>query len=217
MYDRTLMADPEPKKRTSTYNSPLRAKQAAATRRAIVEAALGLFEVNGWAATTMPMIAREAGVSVDTVHATFGTKSTLFMAALDLAIVGDDEAPAMAERDDFALLGRGSRIQRIRAGVQYTMAVYDRSVPILRTLREAAASDAVANERSRRYDQDRHDLIAAGLTLMLGSEPSEELTDAVWALISPEVHAALLEGRGWTRERTEDWFVVMVKAAIDRT
>jgi len=210
------MANPDPPKKTPSYNSPLRAKQAAATRRSIIDAALDLFEQHGWSTTTMPMIAKEAGVSVDTIHAVFGTKSALLMAVLDVAIVGDDEALPMAERPDFAELGRGSRPQRIRAGVRYTMAVYSRSVRILRTLREAAASDAVANERCQRYDQDRHDLIAAGMTLILGRDAPDEVTDSVWALVSPEVYAYLIEGRGWSADRAEDWFVPMVKAIVDR-
>jgi AcrR family transcriptional regulator len=210
------MADDARTGRSSNYNSPLRAKQAAATRRSIVEAALLLFGEHGWSATTLPAIAKEAGVSVDTIHAVFGTKSALLMDVVHVAIVGDDDDVAMADRDDFALLGKGRRAERIRAGVRYTLAVYDRSVPILRALREAAASDAVARERFERYDHDRRELIAAGTALMLGSTPSEEQVDAVWALISPEVRTYLLEDRGWSPEAVEDWFVHMVKAALDR-
>jgi AcrR family transcriptional regulator len=209
------MAPADAPKRTSKYNSPLRAKQAAATRIAIIEAAEELFEANGWAATTMPAIAKRAGVSVDTIHSVFGTKSTLLMTVVHVAIVGDDEDPPMSERDDFALLGKGNRQQRIRAGVRYTMAVYSRSVPILRTLGEAARSDATAEERRRRYDQDRHDLVAIGLALMLGREPTEEVVDGVWAVVSPEVYSHLLDGRGWTEQQVEDWMVQMVKATID--
>jgi AcrR family transcriptional regulator len=204
------------KVRESNYHSPLRARQAAATRRSIVEAALALFQERGWATTTLPMIAEHAGVSVDTIYATFGTKSDLFMAAIDLAIVGDDGEAPMADRPDFAELGRGRRAERLRAGVRYTMDVYDRSVPILRTLREAAASDEQAQARDARYDQDRHNLIAAGMTLILGAEPPSQLVDAIWAVISPEVYTHLRDGRGWSRQQVEDWFVDLAAAAIRR-
>jgi len=210
------MADDARPGRSSNYNSPLRAKQAAATRRSIVEAALSLFGEHGWAATTLPAIAKEAGVSVDTIHAVFGTKSALLMDVVHLAIVGDDDDLSMAERDDFALLGKGRRPERIRAGVRYTLQVYDRSVPILRALREAAASDPVARERFERYDHDRRELIAAGTALMIGATPTDEQVDAVWALISPEVRTYLLEDRDWSAEAVEDWFVDMVRAALDR-
>lgn len=212
---RAVAAADEPTK-SSTYHSPLRARQAAATRRSIVDAALLLFGEQGWAATTLPAIAKQAGVSVDTIYSVFGTKSSLLMDVVHLAIVGDDDEVAMADRPDFALLGKGRRHERIRAGVRYTLQVYDRSVPILRALREAAASDPVARERFERYDHDRRELIAAGTALMLGSEPTDAQVDAVWALISPEVRTYLLEDREWSPQAVEDWFVDMVKAALDR-
>ena len=156
------MTDDARPARSSSYNSPLRARQAAATRRSILDAALQLFGERGWAATTLPAIAAEAGVSVDTIYAVFGTKSALLMDVVHLAIVGDDDEAEMSERPDFALLGKGRRHERLRAGVRYTLRVYDRSVPILRALREAAASDPVARERFERYDDDRRALVAAG-------------------------------------------------------
>lgn len=210
------MATAKRARRTTRYHSPLRARQAAETRQAIIDAALELFRDQGWASTTLPAIAARAGISVDTIYATFGTKSSLLLAVVDVAIVGDDEEAPMAERPDFAELGRGRRSERLRAGVRYTMAVYERSVPILQTLREAAASDDVARERLERYDQDRRDLIAAGMGLILGEEPTDEVVDAIWALVSPEVYTYLLTGRAWPAARVEDWFVDLAKAAITR-
>jgi AcrR family transcriptional regulator len=207
----TTGADPP-----SRYHSPLRERQAAATRRAIIDAALVLFGEQGWAATTLPTVAARAGTSVDTIYATFGTKSALLMTAVDVAIVGDDEEAPMAQRPDFARFAQGRRHERLRTGVRYTMDVYARSVPILDALREAAASDQAAEERLTRYGQDRRDLIAAGMALILGEEPSEDVIDAIWALVSPEVYTYLIHGRRWPAPRVEDWFVDMAKAAIAR-
>ena len=133
----------------SRYHSPLRARQAAETRQAIIRAAIKLFRERGWTATTLPMIAREAGTSVDTIYATFGTKSDLLMAAVDVAIVGDDEEAAMIDRPDFALLGQGKKMERLRNGVRFTLGVYERSLPTLKALQEAAASDEAALLDSR--------------------------------------------------------------------
>ena len=44
------------------------------------------------------------------------------MAAVDVAIVGDDEEEAMVDRPDFALFAKGRRIERIRTGVRFTVA-----------------------------------------------------------------------------------------------
>lgn len=209
------MARQPARERTSNYHSPLRAKQAAQTRRAVIDAALALFSENGWAATTVPMIAAEAGVSVDTIYAVFGTKASLLMTVVDVAIVGDDAETAMVDRPDFALLGHGRRHVRLRTGVRYTMAVYARSVPILRTLQEAAASDEVARARHAQYDLDRRALVAAGMELIMQQPPSVEIVDAVAALVSPAVYTYLLD-QGWSDQQVEDWFVDLVKATIDR-
>jgi hypothetical protein len=136
------------------------------------------------------------------------------MAAVDVAIMGDDDSPAMIDRPEFALIGRGRRTERLRTAVHFTMDVYERSVPMLRTLREAAASDDAARARLAQYDEDRRNVVAAGLELILGTSPTEELVDALWALVSPEVFTHLTEGRGWSAARTETWFVHMSSAAI---
>src|SRR6187549_3153545 len=92
--------------RRSRYHSPLRAKQAAETRQAIVNAAIALFGERGWAATSLPMIAAEAGTAVDTIYAAFGTKSGLLMAAVDRAIVGDEDPTPMVDRPELALFAK---------------------------------------------------------------------------------------------------------------
>ncbi|MGO9876773.1 MAG: TetR/AcrR family transcriptional regulator [Acidimicrobiia bacterium] len=198
------------------YHSPLRARQAAQTREAIIGAAITLFAGRGWAATTLPMVASEAGTAVDTIYSTFGSKSELLMAAVDVAIVGDDEAAPMVDRPDFALLGKGRQHERLRAGVHFTLGVYERSVPILKALQEAAASDAAARARLRQYDDDRRNVTAAGLTLILGDTPPDEIVDAMWALVSPEVFIYLTEGRRWPLPRAETWFVEMSRTAIGK-
>ena len=62
------------------YHSPRREEQAAATRRAILEAAERLFERDGFAATSMAAIAAEAEVATKTVYLGFETKSGLLRA-----------------------------------------------------------------------------------------------------------------------------------------
>ena len=197
------------------YHSPLRARQAAETRLAIVSAAIRLFGDRGWAATTLPMIAAEAGTAVDTIYSVFGSKSGLLMAAIDLAIAGDDEPTAMVDRPELAQFAEGSRLERLRTGVRFTMGVYQRSLPILRTLQEAAASDEAARARLTQYDNDRRDVMIVGLNFILEGPAPDELVDAIWAIASPEVLTMLTKGRGWSVAQTEAWFVEMCDAAID--
>src|SRR5688572_27004399 len=70
------------------YRSPRRAEQAAQTRRDIVMSAGRLFRDHGYAAVTMPVIAREAGVGVETIYRAFGSKAGLFKCVIDAAVAG---------------------------------------------------------------------------------------------------------------------------------
>ena len=72
-------SSPKRKPRRS-YASPLRAAQAAQTRQRILDSAVRLFAEGGYSATTLPDIAAEAEVSVETIQA-HGPKRALLLAA----------------------------------------------------------------------------------------------------------------------------------------
>ncbi|GAA5031746.1 helix-turn-helix domain-containing protein [Actinopolymorpha pittospori] len=73
--------------RTRTYRSELRQRQAAETRRRVVEAAAGVFSENGYQAATFAQIAKRAGVSIETVQK-HGPKTALMWAAVEVASFG---------------------------------------------------------------------------------------------------------------------------------
>ncbi|MEV2209561.1 helix-turn-helix domain-containing protein, partial [Streptomyces sp. NPDC047970] len=77
---------------------PTRAEKARLTRGRMVEAATGLFTERGWARTTVEDIARTAGVGVQTVYFTFGTKRALLKEVLDTAVAGDGDPLATLDR-----------------------------------------------------------------------------------------------------------------------
>jgi AcrR family transcriptional regulator len=73
--------------RARAYRSDHRRRQAAETRRRVVEAALDLFGRQGYPATTFVDVAGQAGVSVQTVLK-HGPKTALLRAAVELAAFG---------------------------------------------------------------------------------------------------------------------------------
>src|SRR3954447_16667619 len=87
---------PKPKRR---YDSPRRREQAAATRRAILEAAQTLFLRDGYAATTMAAIASEARVALKTVYVNFETKSGVLRALWNFRLRAGQEEVPVAEQD----------------------------------------------------------------------------------------------------------------------
>src|SRR5881398_2341205 len=80
------------------YHSPRRREQAAATRRAMLEAAQRLFERQGYAATSIAAIAANAGVAQKTVYLAFETKSGLLRALWHLLLRGDEGDAPVGER-----------------------------------------------------------------------------------------------------------------------
>lgn len=73
--------------RTRRYRSELRQRQAAGTRRRVVEAAAVVFSENGYQAATFAQIAQRAGVSIETVQK-HGPKTALLWAAVEVASFG---------------------------------------------------------------------------------------------------------------------------------
>jgi len=84
--------------RARPYRSDLRQQQAAQTRLRVVEAALTLFSRQGYRATTFTQLAREAGVSVETVRK-HGPKAALLQAAIELASFGVEGETDFFETD----------------------------------------------------------------------------------------------------------------------
>src|SRR4051812_6026406 len=75
-----------------------RTERAWATRMRILRAAYSLFAAHGYPTVTMAAVAAEAGVAVQTLYFTFGTKAALLQHAYDYAVLGDGEVLPPAEQ-----------------------------------------------------------------------------------------------------------------------
>lgn len=207
------ISDPES---STAYHSPLRARQAADTRKAVLAAATRLFGERGWTGTTLAAIAAEAGTAVETIYSGFASKRGVLLAAIDVAIAGDDAPWPIESRPEFAELGTGSRTERLEAATRFITAALLRAVPLMKPLQEAAASDTGAMERLERYETVRRATIAAGLELVLGQVPTDRLVDAMWVLASPEVFVKLTGERGWSVDSYRSWLVETADALLGR-
>jgi AcrR family transcriptional regulator len=98
---------PDAESRTRTYRSELRQRQAAETRRRVVEAAIEVFGENGYQASTFAQLAKRAGVSVETVQK-HGPKSALLWAAVEVASMDVE-----GDRFDFLASERGARLLEV--------------------------------------------------------------------------------------------------------
>ena len=82
----------------------------------------------------MREVAARAGVAVETVYATAGSKRALLRQVSDVAVVGDDAQVALAARPEFAALGSGSRGERLAAAARMLTRLNSRTAALNRAL-----------------------------------------------------------------------------------
>ena len=80
------------------YDRSGRQRDAAERQQRIIEAAHIRFVRDGYGATSIEQIARDAGTSTQTVYAAFTNKAGILRRVVDVAIAGDHEDVAIIER-----------------------------------------------------------------------------------------------------------------------
>lgn len=189
-----------------------RAEKARATRRRIREAALRLFREHGYGATPMQAIADEAGVAVQTLYFTFGTKRALLSEILDIAIAGDEEPVATLDRPHIqALMDDPDPVAQLRGQARITRLVYGRLAPALEVVRGAATADPDLADlwetsiKQRATVMER--FIAALVTKTQLREGIDQAAavDIALALQGPELYEFLVGRRGWSPDQYEQW------------
>jgi AcrR family transcriptional regulator len=120
----------------------LRRAQIARTEARIVTAATEVFLADGYHATTLEAVARQAGVGARTVYLRFGTKVALFKRVVDVAIVGDTEAVDVLGRDwAQAAMTAPTAGERITANAAAARQIMERSEALFAVAQQAAASE----------------------------------------------------------------------------
>jgi AcrR family transcriptional regulator len=196
---------PEVKKRT--YDSSGRQEQARRNRVRIIEAARERFLGDGYAATTIPAVARGAGVSVETVYKSFGNKAGLLKAVWDVTLVGDDEPVPMDARGEVqSVLAEPDPRKKIELYATYVPRIVGRVGPMGRVIHEAASSDPSAAAIEAQIEEER--LIGMGMFAqhlhdgghLRTGVTVEKARDVLWAATSPAVWDLLVVRRGWDDE-----------------
>lgn len=183
------------------YRSPARQERAAATRRAILRAARTLFVEQGYSVTTVAQVAREAGVSVDTLYASVGRKPELLLAVHDLVLGGAEDA-IPAEQREYVFAVRAARGARAKLAT-YAGAleqVLPTTVPLAEALRVAAVNDpdcarvweSLSGRRARNMLLLARDLRGTGeLREDLGDH---DVAHLIWTTNGPEYYRLATSG-----------------------
>jgi AcrR family transcriptional regulator len=196
------------------YRSTRRAEQVAQTRRDILATAGALFRARGFAGVSMPTIAAEAGVAVETIYRAFGSKAGLFSAVVDAAVAGGAaraEIPVVERPAIRAINEESDPRRQIERYAATQPGIHRRAGPLLRVLAAASASDPelqalwISIEERRRHGQRGFVAMLAGRGALQAGLTVEEGRDGLWALTSLAVFDMLVGTCGWSLERYELW------------
>lgn len=201
---------PQPVKRR--YDATSRRAAAARRRAAIIEAATRLFLADGYPATTMAAVAREAGVSTETVYAVVGTKPELFRLLTETAISGTGEPVPVLQRDYIqAVRQEPSARGKLEIYAAAITRIQQRMAPLYRAVQQAAAAEPELAE----VWQQLLDRRARNMPLLIENLKSaaalrdglstQEAADTVWAVNSTEVYELMTQTRGWSPEHYQQW------------
>jgi AcrR family transcriptional regulator len=215
------MEETRPKRR---YHSPQRLLQAEDTRRKVLDAARRLFAAQGYAATTLPNIAREAGVSQPTITAVFGTKAQLLSQMIQLAVRGDAESPPLTERPWWqVMLSEPDPRQQLALHAANVRRIHERSADVAEIVRGAATADPEIATMLRELAEGRlrdAQMVAQSLDekqALAGTVGREWAADLLWSLCSHDLYRMLVVERHWPPEQYEQWLAsTLIHSLLDQ-
>ena len=196
----------EPVKTRRRYDSSGRQEQARRGRAAVLDAAERLFLNQGYAGTTIGAIAREAGVSVETVYKAFGGKAGVVRAVYERGLTGRGPVPAYQRSDQMRTQETDPRAIMREWGL-LTAEVASVVSPIRLLIRSAALIDPEmaallkANDEERLQRMRHHARFLMERGYLREGVTLSEATDILWTCSSVELYELLVLQRGWSLPR----------------
>ncbi|MEP7054810.1 MAG: helix-turn-helix domain-containing protein [Actinomycetota bacterium] len=193
-----IVKSPSAKRR---YDASSRRASAERLSETIVAAARRMLLSDGYAPTTIPRIAAECRVSVESVYKRVPGKPALVRAVVEQALRGAGTVPAETRSDaiptdDLAALLRGWG--------QLTAEVAPRVAPVLLLVRDAAAQDRGLAELACDLDESRRSRMSVNASRLksAGHLPKgmsvKQAADVLWTYSSPELFELLVIRRRWS-------------------
>jgi AcrR family transcriptional regulator len=198
-----------------------RSRAAEQTRLEIVDAARGLFLRDGYVGTTIGAIAEEAGVAVQTLYNSIGSKAAILSRLLDVTITGDHDDRSLLDRIR-ARPGFDTWDARaiVRDVARTITDVAGRIADLWEVVESAAAVDAeiaaiVAANNAGRFSG--YTVAARRLSQLGALRPglsTEAAASVVWSLAQFSSYRFLIDERGWSAGRYRRWLDETLAAAL---
>jgi AcrR family transcriptional regulator len=191
-----------------------------ASRREILEAAHRLFVQRGYVATSIPAIAAEAGVAVQTIYNTVGSKRDVLGGVIELAVRGPHYPATPSQSVGERIRTAGDPHLILELLVDWLTEAHARTAAISLAIREAAAVDpeaaeleqTLADQRFGGYREAARELGRRG-GLRAGLNP-DQAAATIWSLGHPDTYRYLRQRRGWSTRRYRRWLTDQLPAAL---
>jgi AcrR family transcriptional regulator len=176
-------------------------------RAAVTRVAVRLFAEQGYAATAVRPIAEQAGVAVQTLYSTFGSKQGLLLALVD-TVREQAESQVLGERMEHT----DDPLELVRLAARIRRQILERCGDIVATFREGAAGDpevAAAYDEGQRRTREGVGRLCSRLQAVGALRPGlshKHAVDQVAAMFSAEIYEELTGHRsGWSPDEYERW------------
>jgi AcrR family transcriptional regulator len=162
--------------------------------------------VSGFDGTTIDAIAGEAGVSVQTVYAVFGSKKGIVAELMDRARFGEAYREAVTQAKETS-----DPSDRLRGVARITRQVYAAERAEIELLRGVGAVSPELASLEREKEAQRFEAQARNADVLASSGrlrpgiTSSAARDIVWTLTGRDTFRMLVVERGWALSRYEEW------------
>jgi AcrR family transcriptional regulator len=195
-----------PKTKRSPYKSLVRERQAADTRRRIVEATRQLLQREGYAGMTVEAIAERAEVSAQSVYAIFKSKAGILRELLDQVAFGPNYENAVRRA-----LSESDPVVRLRLAAPIARGIHESQSATLDLLRGAGVVAPELARLDREKECQRYERQEGTIALLRDSGKLRAgldyttARDIFWTLTGRDLYRMLVHERGWSPEKYQDW------------
>jgi AcrR family transcriptional regulator len=194
------------------YSSKVRDEQAGETRARVIAAARLAFTEDGWQKATIAAVARRAGVSGETIYATFGNKPQLLLAVVQAtARRGDTDVAVVEQAGAAAVFAAPDQRTALRLFTRDVANLLAGVAPLVAVVREVARAEPEVDRVYRIIHAGRRENFRRVAAALAGKGPLRpgvdevQAIDQIWRLASPELFLLMTRVEGLNETQYAGW------------
>ena len=188
-----------------------RRQRSAATRKTIIEAAHQMFTSRGFHGATVDAIAKQAGVSPQTIYFTFSNKVKLISAVIDAAVMGPEETTPQEQAWWKEMLDEPDPTRSLQIFIRGAGPAFARASTISDVLAAAARTDEEVREIFDHHESLRREGFGQVLDALATKGalrpdlPRDRLLDIFLVVYGDATYHQFTTQMGWPHEDVMDW------------